>query len=225
MLRGVGDIASHSGAPSTAQVLERLARIEVASARLLAQAMRADAGSSWCAALEHHEVLNRLRRRLVRVCRQMWNAWPHAEQEAHARLARYAAHWEAFRWECEALEAAFGRAISARRARSSQGAWERVSVLFRLVHLVDLRVDEAGIAEMDDAWRRAKQGLLERIEEACGHLGQSARQAEQALRALRGPASRVSRIERDPAHHLWTPPGRIEGQSLWRSARRRRPNR
>ncbi|WP_206832264.1 hypothetical protein [Alicyclobacillus fructus] len=226
MLRGIGDIASRSGAPSAVLVLERLAQLEAASARLLAAAVRANAGSTGLMALVHHESLKCLRERLVRLCRQMENRWPCAEEEAHARLAMYAGHWEAFRWECEALEAALGHAAGARRDRGSQGVWEGVVVLLRLVRLVDQRVDDAGIAELSGAWRRAKQGFLERMEEACGHVGKSARNAEtlHSLPFLRGPASRVSRIERDPAHQLWTPLRRKGAQSLRRSARRRRPN-
>ncbi|WP_067850423.1 hypothetical protein [Alicyclobacillus mali (ex Roth et al. 2021)] len=224
MLRGIEDVASHSDAPSAVMVLERLAQLEVASARLLAAAVRANAGSTELTALVHHESLRCLRERLVRLCRQMWNSRPRAEEDARARLAMYAAHWEAFRWECEALELALGHAAGGRRDRGSTGAWECVSVLCRLFQLVDLRVDDAGIAELSGAWRRAKQELLDRMEQVCDHLGQSARPAEETLQDLRGPASRVSRVERDPAHHLWTPSGRIAGHSLWQRAGRRRPN-
>ncbi|MDI9261144.1 hypothetical protein [Alicyclobacillus sendaiensis] len=224
MLRGVEHVPLDADGASAAWALERFARLEVASARLLAAAVRADAGSTGLAALEHHESLRCLGRRITRVCRQMWSVWPAPEEEAHARLARAAAQWEAFRWECEAMEAALDRAARAGRALDWQEAREQLSMLFRFVQLVDMRVDESGVEELNATWRRAKHGLLERMEGALGPPRPTWR-AQGAMRPFWGSESRVPRIERDPAHHLWLPQERKEGRRAMRSGSRRQPNR
>ncbi|WP_157068510.1 hypothetical protein [Alicyclobacillus sendaiensis] len=225
MLRGVEHVASDADGASAAWALERFARLEVASARLLAVAVRAGAGSTGFAALEHHESLRCLGRWIMRACRQMWSAWPAPEEEAHARLARAAAQWEAFRWECEAMEAALDRAARAGRALDWQEAREQLSMLCLLVHLVDMRVDESGIVELDAAWRRARHELLERMEGALGPLRPTGWRAKEGERTQWGPASRVSRMERDPAHYLWLRWEQKEGRRTTRGGARRQPNR
>lgn len=184
MLRGMSHEWAVPDATTIGCVAENFAKLDVASARCVVQALRSDGcGRVWKTALLHHEGVSFLRREITRLCRRLCLPRPHANEVAYARLALHAGHERAFQWECMALE---------HLAQHADEGAEYPTAAERLVRMVDLRVEEAGIEALRERWGLVRRDIADRIGTLEGREWD-----DQIL------GSRKGSVFLDPGHHLW----------------------